>query len=114
MSELGTIDGEWCQLCNVPLGKPMDLHHMTQGHITNTKIKALESQLASALAEVERLKAVQVAGLAVCDELGVHPAQWIDPRGPEFGYTERTPEMEEHNRKVVAFFEALAAAKETK
>lgn len=62
--------------------------------------------------ELERaLKELIEDGLWASEQIGIHPASWVDLGDPTAGYEKRTPEMEEHNDRAMAFLKRLIAAK---
>ena len=49
-------------------------------------------------------------GLWASGEIGIHPAAWTDYQDPTNNYTQRTPEMEEHNKKAMSFLQTIIKA----
>ena len=63
------------------------------------------------LVNLELLTKIGELGIFASAEIGIHPQSWEDQSDPEACYTERTPEMNEHNRKAQEFLQLIIEAR---
>lgn len=71
--------------------------------------QAFIKSVADCDAWVHKAEALGLAAKSVSGQLGIHPQEWHDEKNPEDSYTQRTPEMDQENSRVLRFLQVISA-----
>lgn len=107
---------KWPHTGHIPAGldefKPSGCKGNCDGECEEYGRRSVVTKLVETTQERDQLKKTLVElAMAIWDvqsEIGVHPAAWEDPNHPEDNYSERTPEQNAWNEKVMHLFNTMA------